>query len=309
MAAEPLAYLNGELLPAGSVALPVYDCGLVLGATLTELVRTFHHRLYLLDEHLDRLCCGLAHLRLDAEVTRRDLEAAATAVIQHNAGLLDSSDELGLVVFVTPGDYPTYSPRAGARRGPTVCAHTFPLPFELWAERIRRGQHLVTPAVRQVPRACYGIAMKHRSRIHYHIADLEVRAKGPLAVPLLLDLAGHVTETPTANFFMVERDTLVSPRAGDILPGISRGVVIQLAAELGMPFVERDILLDSVPRADEAFTASTPYCLMPATQINGQPIGAGTPGPVYRRLLKAWSRWVRVDIEQQILAGAAARQA
>ena len=61
--------------------------------------------------------------------------------------------------------------------------------------------------------------------------------------------------------------------------------------------------------ADEAFTATTPYCLMPVTKINGAPIGDGRPGPVWRRLLSAWSELVGVDIERQIREGAARRLA
>ena len=75
----------------------------------------------------------------------------------------------------------------------------------------------------------------------------------------------------------------------------------------GIPFVERDIQVYDVMNADEAFLTSTPYCLMPATRINGVPIGDGSPGPVYRRLLAAMSEAVGLDIERQILEGARRR--
>ncbi len=81
-------------------------------------------------------------------------------------------------------------------------------------------------------------------------------------------------------------------------------MVIELAGHLDIPFVERDMQVFDVIKADEAFTASTPYCLMPVTRINGIEIGDGKPGPVYRRLLEAWSRDVDLDIEKQIADGA-----
>jgi branched-chain amino acid aminotransferase len=80
---------------------------------------------------------------------------------------------------------------------------------------------------------------------------------------------------------------------------------IELAAELGIAFVERDIRAFEAINADEALLSSTPYCLMPVTRINGRTIADGRPGPIYRRLLGAWSRRVGLDIERQIIEGAA----
>ena len=116
-----------------------------------------------------------------------------------------------------------------------------------------------------------------------------------------------MTETSGANFLIVERGTIVSPTLRNTLPGISRATVIELAAKLGIPFVERDIQVYNVMNADEAFPASTPYCLMPVTKINGVAIGDGTPGPICPQLLAAWSELVGVDIAGQIRDVAARR--
>jgi branched-chain amino acid aminotransferase len=148
--------------------------------------------------------------------------------------------------------------------------------------------------------------MKHRSRMHYYLADQEARLVDPAASALLLDLDGNVTETSGANFLMVEGGKIVSPTLRNTLPGISRMTVIELAAQLGIEFVERDFQVFSAVNADEAFLSSTPYCLMPVANINGLPIGGGQPGPIFRRLIGAWSQKVGVDIERQILDGAAA---
>src|SRR5262249_38190155 len=131
----------------------------------------------------------------------------------------------------------------------------------------------------------------------------------PDAGALLLDLDGNVTETSGANFLMVREGTIVSPPLRDILPGVSRATVIELAAELRVPFVERDFPVDDALKADEAFLASTPYCLMPASRLKEAVIGNGTPGPVYRRLIDAWNRLVGLNIERQIVDGAARRLA
>jgi len=304
---EPLVYLNGQIVPASQAHIAIYDAGIVLGATVTEQTRTFHKRLWRLDDHLDRLFRSLRYTRMDIGLSKEQLAGISHELVEHNARLLDDSAELGLIQFITAGEHPAYAGTVGrpARTAPTVCVHTFPLPFELWAKKMRMGAHLVTPSIRHVPPQCYDPKMKYRSRMHFYLADHEARLVDPEASALLLDLAGNVTETSTANFLMVERGTLVSPTTVNTLPGVSRATVIELAGKLGIPFVERDIQVYSAMNADEAFLSSTPYGLMPVTKINGVPIGDGMPGPMVRRLLAAWSVEVGLDIEKQIQGGGA----
>jgi branched-subunit amino acid aminotransferase/4-amino-4-deoxychorismate lyase len=299
---EPIVYLNGRTVPASQAALPIWDAGIVQGATVTEQTRTFRHRPWRLDQHLDRLFASLRYASIDAGLTKSDFVAISNELVAHNAALIGPDDDLGVLQFVTAGEYPTYAAMSGrpVRTGATVCAHTFPLPFALWARRMREGAHLVTPSVRQVPPQCYDAKLKCRSRMHYFLADREARLADPEAVALLLDLDGYVTETSTANLLVVERGVIVSPTTRNTLAGISRQTAIELAARLGIPFAERDLRLYDVLNAAEVFLASTPYCLMPVTRVNGTLVGRGQIGPVYKQLLAAWSAEVGLDIARQI---------
>jgi branched-subunit amino acid aminotransferase/4-amino-4-deoxychorismate lyase len=309
--AEPLAFLNGRLLPASEAHLTVYDAGVVLGATVTELVRTFHKQLYRLEDHLGRLAHSLHYVRFDIGMSLAELGQILQKLAAHNASLIGPEDELGLVVFVTAGEYPTYAGGAAGnvRTTPTVCAHTFPLPFELWAAKLQAGVHLVTPSIRHVPPQCYDPKIKCRSRMHYYLADQEARLVDGDASALLLDLDGNVAETSAANFLIVENGTIVSPSLRNTLAGVSRGTVIELAAKLGIPFEVRDFQPFDAINASEAFLASTPYCLMPVTKINGILVGSGRPGPIYQRLIAAWSQLVGFDVLDQIVQGAKRRTA
>lgn len=301
---EPRVFLNGQMIPASQASLKIYDAGIVLGATVTEMTRTFRHQPFRLEDHVARLFRSLKYVRFDIGMTPDELVAVSRELLANNTKLIGENDELGLIHFVTAGEYPTYAGSAagGVRTAPTVCVHTFPLPFALWAERIKSGAHVVTPSIRHVPPQCYDPKMKYRSRMHYFLADQEARLVDPNALALLLDLDGNVTETSGANFLIVERGTIVSPTLRNTLPGVSRAVVIELAAKLGIPFVERDIQVFSVMNADEAFLASTPYGLCPVTKINGVTIGDGQPGAVYRRLISAWSELVGLDVAGQFVA-------
>ena len=307
---EPLVYLNGRLVPASQAHLAIYDAGIVLGATVTEMTRTFRHEPFRLEDHLARLFRALKYVRLDIGLSLDELAARSHELLAHNLKTIDSRDDLGLIHFVTAGEYATYAGSAGgaARTTPTVCMHTFPLPWELWAQRVRQGIHLVTPSIRHVPPQCFDPKMKYRSRMHYFLADQEARLVDPEASALLLDLDGNLTETSGANLLLVARGAIASPTLRTTLPGISRATVIELAAELGIPFVERDLQVYSAINADEAFVTSTPYCLLPVTKVNGIAIGGGQPGPVFRALQAAWSKRVGVEIEKQIVDGAVRRQ-
>ncbi len=308
---ESLVFLNGQLVPASQAHIAIFDAGIVLGATVTDMTRTFRQQPYRLGEHVARLFRSLKYTRMDIGMSQEELVRISADLVAHNAKLVDPLDELGLVHFVTAGEFAAYAGSAGraARMKPTVCAHTFPMPFEFWSEKMAKGAHVVTPAIRHVPPQCYDPKMKYRSRMHYYLADKETQLVDPDGVSLLLDLQGNVTETSGANFLIVERGTIVSPTTVNTLPGVSRSVVMSIAAKLGIPFMEKDIQVHSVMNADEAFLASTPFCLCPATKINGVAIGDGQIGPIYRRILDAWSAEVGLAIDQQVFDSARRRTA
>jgi len=301
---EPIAYLNGELIPQSEAKLPVYDAGIVLGATVTEMIRTFRRTPFRLEDHVARLYRSMKYVRFEVELPPEQMVAATLEVLQHNAALLPEGKELGIIQFVTAGTFSAYAGSAGGseKMVPTVCIHTFPLPLHLWAGACERGLHAVTPSNRHVPPQCIDPKMKYRSRLHYWLAEQEAKAVDPDAATLLLDLDGNVTEFSGGNILIAADGSIVSPTTRNILPGVSRQVVIELAGELQIPFVERDLQVYDVCNADEAFETSTPFCLMPVTRINGIAIGNGKPGPLWSMLLDAWTAKVGVDIVGQIRA-------
>ena len=98
-----------------------------------------------------------------------------------------------------------------------------------------------------------------------------------------------MAENKGGNFFIVSEGTLKTPATRSALAGISRATVLELAAALGIPTQVVDFQLYDIYTAEEAFFTSTPYCIMPATRINGLPVGDGQVGATTKRLLAAWS--------------------
>ena len=295
---EPLAYLNGELLPLSRAVLPVWDAGFVLGTTIIEQLRTFGGRLFHVDEHLDRLYRSLELVGVDPGVSKDDLGAIARRLVDGNWPLIDEEDDLGVSILITPGDAPSLTD--GELGQPRVVVHTFPLAFGLWAEKYKAGQKLVITETRHVPNECWSAEIKCRSRMNYHLADREARAIKPGARALLLNTSGHVTETSTANVVFYRRDEgLVSPPQGDVLAGVSMRCLFELADGLGIATSQRKLLPDDVFQADEILMSSTPFCVLPVTKVDQSPVSAGRPGPVFEQLISAFDRLVGLDIAAQ----------
>jgi len=291
---EPIAYLNGTYVDPAELTIAVNDVGFVMGATVSERLRTFAGQLFRWEAHLDRLARSLEVVGLDFPGHQQELMKAATKVVQHNYSLLDPADDLGLSVLVTPGV------GSDGDRTPTICLYSYPLPFQDWLPWYHQGAQLMVSQVRQVPASCWPGELKCRSRMHYYLADREAAEKQPGSRALLLDQEGYVSEASTANLLIYRsQEGLVSPPPAKTLPGISLATVRELAEQLSIDWIERDLQVSDVEQADEVMLCSTSPCIWAVTEFNRQPIGDGKPGPTVERLLAAWSDMVGVSIQQQ----------
>jgi len=300
---EPLVYLNNRFVPASQAHLNIYDLGIVLGATLTEMTRTFAHRPFRLEDHLARLYRSCKYANLQPPLSLEQTQAKTLELIEANCKFLTPGQDLGIIHFITPGENRIYagSAAATARLSPTFCIHTFPMPFGAWRHLFTEGTHVVTPAIRHIPPQCIEPKMKNRSRLHWWLADQQSHAVDPKAITLLLDLEGNITECAGSNFLLAKGRTVYSPTSRNILEGVSLVTVRELAAELGWGWVEKDLQPYDVVNADEAWLTTTPYCIAPCTRINNTPVGEGKPGPMFASLMAAWSRKVGLDILKQIM--------
>ena len=131
---ESLAFLNGEFVLASALGVPVYDAGFVLGATVTEQLRTFNGQLFRLEAHLERLRRSLEIVEIELPIAWSALASAADFLAHQNHCLVEPGDDRGLAIFVTPGAYAAIAD--GRDDGPMVAMHTFRLPFERWAPSV-----------------------------------------------------------------------------------------------------------------------------------------------------------------------------
>jgi branched-subunit amino acid aminotransferase/4-amino-4-deoxychorismate lyase len=269
--------------------------GFLQGVTVVERLRTFLHRPFRLEAHMQRLRRSLEIVGLEVDPIMVQVEIAIGQLLPRNRPLLGDGDDWSMVVLATPGP-------SAHESNPTLCVHGGPLPFTDWARLYHEGVAVVLSSVRQVPANCWPPELKCRNRMHYYLADRQAAAVRPGARAILLDQAGHLAEASTANVVIYFKDRgLVTPRAENVLPGISLEVLLELAGKLDIPYWREDIAPEKFAQADEAFLTSTSVCMLPIVEQNGRPLGTGVPGPIFRQLLGAWSDLVGLNVAQQAL--------
>lgn len=298
---EPMVYLNDAFVPASKAKINIFDEGLLSGASLTDMTRTFGHRPFRLQEHLDRLYRSCKYASIEIPLTAGQLLDHTHKLIDANCQLLDTHQDLGIVHFVTTGENPQYSLTGSVRSSPTIGIHSCPLPLPAGRHLFSDGAHVVTPSIRHVPPQCLDPKAKYRSRLHMWLADQQAKAVDPRATALLLDIDGNLAECVGSNFVMLVGTTIYSPTDRNRLEGVSLVTVRELAGTLGLDWVEKDLQLYDAVNADEAWLTSTPWCMAPCTKINKIPIGRGAPGPTFHRIIQAWSDVVGIDVLKQNL--------
>lgn len=299
---EPVAWLNGSQVPFSELAVPAWDLGVVAGAAVSEMARTYRHRPFRLEQHVARLVETCRELGFAQEFPAELLCHAAEDLAGTNAAAISQDDDLGIVWFATAGANRTY---LGERPLPpgTVGIHTFPLPFELWRNSAVEGVRLQVPDNPRAPVASLPLHRKVRNRLHWWLADREAGALEAGARALLKDHEGRITETSTSAFYAVIDDTICTP-AHNVLESMSGRLVTEAAAACGLKLRRQDIHERDIPGMAQAFVSSTPSGLLPVYSINGRPLNTCT---VIEPLLDWWKSETGLNPRDQII-GSSARE-
>lgn len=295
---KPMAWMNGRVLPYSEMALPVWDLGVVAGASISEMARTFQHCPFRLTEHLNRLCGSCRNLGFRIPYATAELLDAAEQIVAGNTELLPPQEDLGIVMFVTAGANRTYL-GVGELPGPTVGIHTFRLPLELWKNAAVEGLRLFIPERRQFSAHTLPVSHKTRNRLHWWLADQEAHSKISGSRALLLDGDGFLTETSAACFYGVIGGRIVTA-SDNVLDSMSRRIVEQAAKTCGLSFDSRNVSPDEIPQMSEAFVSSTPVGVLRVRSI-GEHEFAPVADSVIPQLTEYWQQLTGVNPLDQII--------
>ena len=297
---ERTVWMNGKFIPEREALVPYRERSFIYGDGAFDMTRTFGHRIFKLEEHIERLYRSLKALRLDPTMPAERMIEISREVTARNLHLLDERDDYWLGQRITRGVQKARGDN-WEHYGPTVIIECTPLPLAERAHLYRDGMRVVTPSVRRTPPEALTPRAKTHNYLNLIAGELEAKAQDPDAWPILLDMNGNLSEGLGSNIFLVRDGELLTPREKFVLPGVSRATVIDLAARLGIPFREADLDLYDAYTADEAFITSTSLCICPVHSINGTETGAGIYGPMTKRLIEAYVEMVDCDFVQQYL--------
>jgi branched-chain amino acid aminotransferase len=292
---QGVAFIEGKYVSASEAKISVFDLGFSRSDVAYDVVSTWQGMFFRLDDHVDRFLRSCAGVRLICPYSKEEIKQILAECV-HRAGLQDSYVE----VLTTRGCFESFGSRDLRKTKPTFIAYAIPYIWIASPEKQREGLHVYIPQTRRI--ADEAVAARFKN---FHWGDL---TKGQLEaldagadVAVLCGATGYLAEGPGFNVFFIKDKMIFTPRM-NVLEGITRLTVMDLAQELGVAVKAGDYPAEALRTADEAFISSTAGGIMPVTKVDGKPLGNGKPGPLSWRLHELyWAKreagWLGTRVE------------
>ncbi len=295
--ADYTTYFNGEWMPLSEVKISPLDRGFYVGDSVFEVERTFDGKSFRMKEHIDRLYRSLTYTDIDAGLSPEEMFDISEEAIARNEERRGEVGDFTIHQFITRGE----GRRAWQATDPTVCVRIGAVDFGNYARNYVEGANAAITSILSYSPQALDPKVKHYSRMNFNLAEVESNNTDPGALPILRDEEGNITEGTGYNVFLVTGGAVRTADDRSLLQGVSRGMVYDMAEQLGIPVVEEELQPYDVYTADEVFFSTTSWCVLPVTRVDKRQIGDGKPGPVSQQLLAAWSESVGLDIVDQAL--------
>ncbi len=283
---EAKIYIDGKFYSEANAKVSVLDHGLLYGDGIFEGIRFYNGRVFRLEEHLSRLWDSARSICLEIPMTMREMTEAVLETIRQNH-LRDGY--IRLLVTRGIGNL-GLNPTQCKRPSVIIIAATIAL---YHPDVYRKGLAIVTCATRRSNPAALNPAVKSLNYLNNVMARIEANlARADEA--LMLNDAGNVAECTADNVFVVKRGQIFTPPiTAGALRGITRSIVFEIAAELGIKVSETDITRHDVFVADECFLTGTAAEIIPVVKADGRLIGNGKPGPITTRIMARFREMTR----------------
>ncbi len=275
---EAKIYIDGKFYSEASAKVSVFDHGLLYGDGIFEGIRFYNGRVFRLEEHLARLWDSARSICLEIPMTVRNMIEAVLETIRQNH-LRDGY--IRLLVTRGIGNL-GLNPMQCKSPSVIIIAAMIALYHESF---YRKGLTIVTCATRRSNPAALNPAVKSLNYLNNVMARIEANLANADEA-LMLNDAGNVAECTADNVFVIKRGQIFTPPiTAGALRGITRGIVFEIAAELGIKVLETDITRHDIFVADECFLTGTAAEIVPVVKADGRLIGNGKPGPITTRTM------------------------
>src|SRR5580698_1123403 len=281
-------YLDGKFVDEADAKVSVFDHGLLYGDGCFEGIRLYGGNVFRLEEHLERFANSAKAILLDNPLTTAQWSEAICETCRVNK-LKDGY--IRAVITRGVGDL-GLAPWLCAKPSYFIIASKISL---YPAEYYENGLAIITVPTRRIGPAALPATVKSLNYLNNILAKIEAKQAGALEA-IMLNEQGYVAEATADNVFIVHKGELLTPSVSHgALKGVTRGAIIDIAKDLGMPLRDADLTRYDLWCADECFLTGSGAEVIPVVKLDGRVIGLGKPGPVTRKLMKAFRKKVLVD--------------
>jgi len=242
-------WINGELLHRDEAKVSVFDSVVQGGDAVWEGIRVYDRKIFCFDKHLNRLMESAKSMDFEDIPTLEYIKDAIFSTLKANG----MKDETHIRLTLTRGEKITSGMNPKLNRfGCTLIV------LAEWKPSIYSGKKLklVTANIRRNSPLCLDSKIHHNNLINNILAKIEANHAG-VDDAIMLDLNGFVAETNATNIFMIKDGTVYTPFPKACLPGITRGLIVEICQDNNIPILEQDISLTELYNADEVFTTGT----------------------------------------------------
>lgn len=279
-------WLDGKLVGKADAKISVYDHGLLYGDGVFEGIRAYYGKLFEIDAHLNRLYDSAKAIRLTIPLSREQFRAAIEETVRAN-----NFQDCYIRAVVTRGvGYLGLNPDRCEKPSVFIIADL----IELYSkEMYEKGLAIITASVIRNHPSALSPRIKSLNYLNNILAKIEA-ADANVAEAIMLNHEGNVAECTADNIFIVRGGQVQTPTTSDgILEGVTRGVMLKLCQSLSIPIAEKTLQKHDLYIADECFLTGSGAEVVPVTRIDGRQIGGGVPGPITRKLIEAFRRYIR----------------
>ncbi len=274
--ANLLVHVNGKLVPRNEARVSVFDSVVQGGDAVWEGLRVYRGRIAAFEAHLERLLNSAHALSFVSVPSVADIREAVFNTLTANA----MTDDVHIRLTLTRGEKLTsgMNPRLNQSGCSLIVLAEWKAP--VYADD---GIRVVTSSVRRNTPECLDSKIHHNNLLNNILASIDANVAG-VDSAVMLDIYGFIAETNDTNIFLVKNGELFTPFADACLPGLTRQMILDIAAQEDLPAREKNLSLTELYVADEAFTSGTMGELTPILEADGRIIGDGTLGTLTRRL-------------------------
>lgn len=283
-----MIFLNGNFVEDSKAVISVTDRGFLYGDGVYETLRAYGGVLFRAAEHWARLGASAAAIGARVPYSAEELTEIATRLVRIN-GLTDSTVRLQVTKGPSEGSW------SGSSSGPPTTV-IFARPFANYPpECYREGVKVIVAGVRRNPIMAQDPRIKAISFLNNVLAKREAEGADALEA-IMLNYRDEVAEGTTSNVFFVKDGKVITPPGSTgILLGVTRGIVLELAKEMGLEALEQAFQAQDLCSADEAFLTSTLKEIMPIQSVSNVSLRSPVPGPVVLKLREAYKALVEQE--------------